>query len=161
MEYAHAKGMSPAEVQRNVEWYTQLTEAQAAAQDQLDRQMAADTEDALRKQWGDGFRDNRQMAAKFGTEAIPGVDWFTARLPDGRALGNIPEVVSAFAELGLLKFGDISFAGGEAAKATEGRMAELKTIMTTDIDKWNASPQLRKEYFELLEKAEARAGARG
>lgn len=161
MEYAHSKGMSPAEVQRNVEWYTNLTEAQAQAQEQVDRQMAQETEETLRKQWGDSFRDNRQMAAKFGTEAIPGVDWFTARLPDGRSLGNIPEVVAAFAELGLLKYGDISFAGGEAAKATEGRMTELKTIMTTDIDRWNSSPQLRKEYFELLEKSQARAGARG
>lgn len=167
--YAHANGMTPKQVEQSVKWYAGLVETQRAEEVALDKGAEAATEDALRKTWGEGYRDNKMMAQKFSSEAIPGVDWFMARLPNdpkfgdnaGKTLGNIPGVVEALAGLGLLKYGDVIFADGAAAKATESRMAELKNIMDTDIDKWNASPALRKEYFEGLEKMAKRPGQQG
>lgn len=166
--YAHKNGMSPKAVEQGVAWYAGLVEEQRVAQETADKAAADATEDALRKEWGEGFRDNQLMARKFSAEAVPGVEFFYARLPNdpekfgdnaGKTLGNIPGVVQALTQLGLLKYGDVSFAGGEAAKATEGRIAELKNIMDTDFDKWNASPALRTEYFGLLEKQQKKPGA--
>ena len=165
--FAHAKGMTPAQVQDNLRWYAEFAEEQAANVEAADKEAADEVEETLRKEWGAEFRDNKLMAKKFADESIPGVPWFEARLPNdpalgdmaGKTLGNIAGVVKAFTELGLLKFGDVSFAGGEAAKATESRMAELKTIMDTRIDDWNAHPEWRAEYFKLLEASQKRQGA--
>lgn len=167
--FAHTKNLPPTAVAAAAEWYTGMVETQRADEAKLDKAAQAATEDALRKEWGEGYRDQMAVAKKFSDEAVPGVPWFMARLPNdpaygelaGKTLGNIPGAVQAFASLGLLKYGDVSFAGGEAAKATENRMAELKNIMDTKFDEWNASPKLREEYYGLLEKQQKRPGQQG
>lgn len=150
--YAHKAGMTPAQVAQNVEWYTSLVETQRAEQTEADTKAARDTEDALRTLWGDEFRSQQSAAAKFAREAVPGIDWFTARLPDGRLLGNVPGVAQAFAELANLKYGDMAYEGGAGVKVAESRIAELRNIMNTDFAKWESSPELRKEYYSLVEK---------
>lgn len=159
--FAHSKNAPPAFVEMAAEWYVGMQEEAAAATNEADKKAADATEDALRSEWGDEFRANKTVALRYATEAIPGVEWFTARLPDGRALGNIPEVVKALAKFGLMEFGDQAFVGGAAAKATESRIAELKGKMTSNIDEWNAHPEWRKEYFDLLEAEQKRSAARG
>lgn len=157
----HKAGMPQKYVQQGVAWYVGLVEAQAAEQEAADKAAASETEEALRTEWGSDFKAQREVARRYAEEAIPGVDWFKARLPDGRALGNIPEVVKGLAKLGLAEYGDVAFAGGEKANATENRIKELKNILDTDIDKWNASPALRAEYGQLLaaqDKRNNRAG---
>lgn len=162
--FAHGKNWPARFVAEGAEWYTGLMDAQAEQRAAADREAASNVQDDLRKEWGEDYKPNNTIAQRFAEEAIPGVPWFKARLPDdpalgkyaGMALGNITDVVKEFAGLGRLKYGDVAFAGGAAAKATESRMAELKTIMDTDIDKWNANPALRTEYGKLLEAAEKR-----
>lgn len=158
--YAHKAGMTPKEVERNITWYTGLVEQQAATEMAADKEASTIVETDLRKEWGAEFADNYAMAKKFASESIHGVNWWEARLPDGRSLGNITGVVKAMTELGLLKYGDVSYVGGEAAKATESRLTELKNIMTTDFDRWNSDPKLRAEYGTLLEKQEKANGSR-
>lgn len=146
----HKLGMPQKYVQAGAAWYVGLVNAQAEQQNLADRQAASETEETLRTEWGSDFKAQREIARRFGEEAIPGVNWFQARLPDGRALGNIPEVVKGLAKLGLAEYGDVAFAGGEKANATENRIKDLKNIMDTDIDRWNREPALRKEYGDLL-----------
>lgn len=148
--FAHKKGMAPAEVARGVEWYTDMVDAQAAERNAADKTQQTSVEEGLRKEWGSEFQPFKKVAQRYAEETIPGTNIFLARLPDGRMLGNVIDVVKGFATLGIAKYGDVAFAGGEAAKVTESRIAELKNIMSTDWDKWNASPALRKEYNDLL-----------
>jgi hypothetical protein len=167
--FAHANGMSQAQVDQNLRWYAQFAEAQAEAIEASDKAAADAAEDKLREEWGADFKTSRTIAKKFADEAIPNVPWFMARIPNdpaygdmaGKTLGNIPQIMQSFRELGLLKFGDVAFVGGEAAKATESRKAELKLMMDTKIDEWNARPDLRTEYFNILAAEEKRAGAKG
>ncbi len=48
-----------------------------------------------------------------------------------------------------MEFGEADFIGGERGSQTMNRLEELNKIMKTDIDKWNASPELRAEHFKL------------
>ena len=70
-------------------------------------------------------------------------------------------MVKGLAKLGLAEYGDVAFAGGEKANATENRIKELKNVMDTNIDEWNAKPALRKEYFDLLAAQEKRTNRAG
>jgi hypothetical protein len=52
----------------------------------------------------------------------------------------------------------VSFAGDEASARTLGREAEIKNLMTTDFDAYDRNPALKKEYQEIQEAKERRAG---
>lgn len=153
---AHKAGIPQQHVAPMVGWYLNMQEAQATERNALDKTQSDEVEETLRAEWGSDFKPNRTIAKTYADEVVPGL--FNARLPDGRMVGNSPEMVRGLAQLGRLHYGDVSFAGGEQATASENRMAELKKIMDTDIDKWNASPDLRSEYGKLLEASSKRPG---
>lgn len=157
-KFAAEKGLTPAEVARGVEWYTQMADAAAEETNRLDAEQKDATETALMKEWGPEYKPMKTIAQRYTAEVLGGADLMFARLPNrpefgehaGKMVGNIPALVKSLAELGKAKYGDVSFAGGEAAKQSEARIAELEKIMRTDIDKWNASPDLRKEHYDLI-----------
>lgn len=157
-EFAAKKGLSPAEVARGVEWYSEMADAQAEETNRLDAEQKDATETALMKEWGAEYKPMKTIANRYAAEVLGGADLMFARLPNrpefgenaGKMVGNIPALVKSLANLGKAQYGDVSFAGGEAAKQSEARITELEKIMHTDIDKWNASPDLRKEHFDLI-----------
>jgi hypothetical protein len=167
-EFALKKGAPASFVQMGAEWYVDLMDTQAAEQKIRDDKAKASTEDALRKAWGpDDFRVNEEAAKMYARESVPGVNWFDARLPNdpaygeyaGLSIGSIPAVAMAMAKFARLEYGDTAFLGGEQTKATESRMAELKNIMDTDFPRWDRSPDLKKEYYGLLDAESKRPGA--
>ncbi len=91
-------------------WWNEMTSAMQAAQVEADKQYAAQTEAALKKEWGDDYDRNHALANKAlesffekeGKEAFQ-----TLELKDGRLLGDHPEVVKAFAKIGreMVNFG--------------------------------------------------------
>lgn len=156
--FAHENNMPATEVGKTVKWYTAWAAQQAATRAAEDQKLAEKTEDALREEWGRDFKPFSAAAARFANEIAPGTNWFTARLPDGRRLGDIPEFTKAFADLAVLKWGDVSFVGGEQRQAAAGRLQELETEMKQNGE---LPPEKRTEMFKLLEAAEnakAKAG---
>lgn len=157
-ERMHKAGMPRKVVAEGVSWYTDMMVERAEVRNAEDKKAVTATRDALRDKWGADFTANEAMAKAVATEATPGIDWYTARLPDGRAIGNIPEVVAFLAEMGRMKFGDERFAGGSRANETATRKEELLKIMREDNDTWERSPALRKEYRDILAAEDKRAG---
>ena len=153
---AHKAGVPQQHVQPLVGWYLNMLETQAVERNALDKTHSEETEEVLRAEWGSDFKPNRTIAKRYADEVVPGL--FDARLPDGRIVGNTPAFVKGLAKLGLQEYGDVAFAGGEQATVTENRKAELKKILDTDIDRWNAEPALRAEYGKLLAAEEKRPG---
>lgn len=158
-EKMHAKGLSAAAVGPVMEWYFQEQAAAAEAISTADKADKADVEEVLREEWGPDFKPNSTIAKRFAEEITPGIDWFSARLPDGRVLGNIAEFVKALAELGRDRFGDVSLAGVENANKTMARKEELEKMMADDPDAYAANPKLSQEYTRIME-AEQRAAGR-
>lgn len=157
---AHAKHMTPAAAQAAMEFFFETRDAQIAAELAADKEAAESTSDALRKEWGREFKPLSGAAAKLAAEISPGVNWFDARLDDGRLLANVPEVVKALADLALLKYGDTSYVGAEKAAKTESRKAEIQKVMREDFNAYQNDAAMQKEYGDILEAEEKRA-ARG
>jgi hypothetical protein len=156
-EFAHGKNLPPAFVEAGAAWYVAEQERVFTARAEADKEQAQDAQDELRQEYGQEFRANTTMAKRFAEEITPGVNWFEARLDDGRKLGNIPDFVRALAKLGSQEYGDVAFAGGEAAKATADRKAEIEKIMREDMKAYDNDPAIKKEYFDILQAEEKRA----
>lgn len=157
-EFAHSKGANQKVVEIATEWYAELKETQAAQQLEFDAQATESAEDALRSEWAGGeYRANLTLGHRF-MEQIPGVgkDWMEARMPDGRRLGDVAEVVKWASDMGREQFGDVAFASSDSAARHEGRKAELEKLMSEDIDKYYESGG-SKEYAEILEREQKRA----
>jgi len=140
-----------------VEWYFQEQEAANAAVALADKADASEVEESLREEWGPDFKPNSQIAKRFAEEVTPGLNWFAARLPDGRTLGNVPDFVKALAEMGRERFGDVSLAGADNTAKTMARKTELENLMRDDPDRYHADPKNSAEYQQIVD-AELRAG---
>jgi hypothetical protein len=158
-EAMHQAGVPQKYAGAAMAWYFKEQEAANAVIAEADKADKAETEDKLREEWGSDFRANSTVAKRFAEEITPGINWFEARLPDGRKLGNIPDFVMAINRLGLAEYGDVTFAGRDAADRSTNRMKEIELIMQNDPDRYTA--ELRKEYEALMEGEVRRKEARG
>lgn len=158
-EFAHKKGLPPIAVASAAEWYVDMQEQTFAQREAADKQQVDDTQDALRAELGKEFRPFTTVAKRFAQEVTPGIDWFEARLPPepgyphGRKLSNVPEFVKALGEMGMQKFGDVAFAGGEASTKTMGRLEEIERIRDQEWSKYKDDEKLQAEYQTLLDAA--------
>lgn len=155
---AHADGLPKRAAEWAVQQYFELRDQALVAETEADKEGKASTTAELKQTWGPEFKANntmaREMVKKLGEESGAG-DWFAARLPDGRMLGNVPGFVQIMAQMGKREFGDEAFAGDANSSQTKSRKEELLNIMKTDIRRWNSSDDLRAELFKINE-AEAR-----
>jgi hypothetical protein len=162
-EDAHAAGMPKRAAEWAVQQYFELRDAALAHESENDKQGKADTTAELKQTWGPEFKANnnlaREMVKKLGEESGAG-DWFAARMPDGRMLGNVPGFVQLMAQMGKREFGDEAFAGDANSSQTKSRKEELLNIMKTDIRRWNESDDLRAELFKINEAEARRNGTR-
>lgn len=160
-EAMHAKGIPTSAAGAVMEWYFQEQDAVASAIAETDKEHSEKLQEELRSEWGSDFRANSTLAKRYGEKVFPGIPWTEARLPDGRRMGDIPDMVRALADAGRAEFGDVSFASGDAANKTMARKQELETMMAEDRAKYMADPKLGKEYEAIMD-AEIKAGqARG
>lgn len=158
-EHMHKNNVPAAAVGPALEFYFQTQEAANTAIATADKADESDTEEALREEWGPDYRANSTIAKRFAEEVTPGLNWFSARLPDGRVLGNVPEFAKALAEMGRERFGDVSLAGADNTAKTMARKTELENLMRDDPDRYHADPKNSAEYQKIVD-AELKAGGK-
>ena len=159
LDFMHKRGATPKEVTNAVEFWYGLQEATAADQHKADETALKDVTTALRSDWGPDYKANTALVEKTAAELVPGVDWFEARLPDGRLLKHIPEVANALLDIGQWKFGDLELEGGKGGGG-KNRMTELQDLMKKDIREWRRHPEWARELQTLQEKSDARRADR-
>lgn len=159
-EAMHKAGISAAAVGPVMEWYFNEQANAVETIRKTDRADMEEAQEALRSEWGADFRANATVAKRFAEEITPGLNWFEARLPDGRTLGNVPDFVKALTTLGLREYGDVAFAGGENVNKTTARKEELERMMANDREAYMADPKLSKEYQSIMEAEMKRANRR-
>lgn len=159
-EEMHKLGMPKSAVGPVMEWYFKNDAANREAIATADRADASEVEETLRSEYGAEFRPNVTLAKRFAEEITPGLNWFSARLPDGRLLGNVPEFVKALANLGSQEYGDVAFAGGEASNRTMARKEELEAMLENDPTAYFANPKYSKELESIIEAEQKRGGKR-
>lgn len=156
LDFMHKRSATPKQVNDAIEFWYGLQEAAAVDQHKADESAIKEVTTALRSDWGPDYKANTALVEKTAAELVPGVDWFDARLPDGRMLKHIPEVANALLEIGQWKFGDLELEEGGKGGG-KNRMEELQGLMKKDIREWRRHPEWARELQGLQEKAQARA----
>jgi hypothetical protein len=159
MEFMHKRNATQGMIDSGLEYYFGMEAATAADRAEADKVQMRETTGTLKEMWGADFKANSQIAKRASEELVDGVRWFDARLPDGRSLGNVPEVSDLLVQLGLMKWGEGAYEGGKGGSDGVGdRVTELRAIMNKDIKVWRSHPEYAKELQGLLEQKEKRGG---
>jgi hypothetical protein len=162
MDKAHAKNWNQKQVAEGLELYFDFQQQAFETLDAADAEAAEATEKALIAEYGTEYRTTAKLGKQVLEAIAPGL--YEARLPDGRKVGNIPEVIINAVERGREFYGDVAFAGGENTKTTLNRKAELQKIMADEPERWHAAnaegQKLRTEYDKILEAEERRGGSK-
>lgn len=160
---AHKAGKGQDFIDTGLAWYTGWAEEQQTLLNANDTKDKTTAEDALRSEWGTEYRNNLSFAGEMMRSLIPDVDFSEARLPDGRKVGSVPELVKMFLEVGLATRGHGAFSTGEKAQQTQTRIAQIEEIIRGPDanEKYFGNPALMKEYGDLLAAQSKHAAAAG
>jgi len=136
-----------------------MSVANEVALKQMERQAEADavrqeeTEDALRVDWGAGYRKNIRLNAKFMQDRL-GDGWqsfVTARTPEGSRLADDPKFNRFINQMARAEGGSVLQTGeATAGPNVQARIDEIRKIMSTDYPKYKRDG-LDAEYSKLLE----------
>lgn len=144
-------------VNKNVEWYYSYLENLAEQQAEEDNTFHDKSVDTLKEEWGvaDYQRNINSIGALFSDASEDmTVKVLASRTPDGRLLGDDPEVLKWFA--GVAKEAKpgatlVPAASGGGIKGVEARIKEIETTMRTDRRSYNQDEAMQAEYRELLD----------
>ncbi len=135
-----------------------LKQREAQVQQVIERNEAAkkDVEDSLRAEWGQDYRTNvagiESLLGHADSSVVEAIS--QARMPDGTAMLNRPEVVRWLAgharELGFVG-ATVVPNGGDISKSVGDELDALNKQMATDIDAWAKNEKGQKRWLELKE----------
>lgn len=153
---AHQSGVPKAAAETAVQLYFGIRDQQIEAEIARDKELETDTAVELKTVWGSEYKGNDNLAKQYAEAVSPGL--LDARL-NGIQIRHIPEVMKAFAQAGLLKFGDSAFVG-ENAQYTQSRYDELRALQKNPKE-WDAHPEWRTELIGLEDAKQRADKARG
>lgn len=156
LKVAHSLNMSPDQASAAVQTYFDNRARQAemtAEKDESDRQAALD---ALNVEYGKEFRTNVNMVRatleRFPSGIREALE--SARLPDGTALFNNPDVIRGFVTMAR----EIDPAAtlvpsvqGDPVKAIQTEKAEIEKVMSTNRKAYNKDEKMQARYRELID----------
>jgi hypothetical protein len=135
-------------------WYAEHVIDQQEKIYQQDIGQQNELSDNLHQEWGPEYRSNLSLAQRAAGGIFGDANLLVeARAPDGRKLGNIPEVVKALAQLGRETYGDAAFVSGDGRSTMHARKEEIERVMKTDMHAYREQG-LDKEYRKILEAEE-------
>jgi hypothetical protein len=143
--------------------YYEMMSQYANVNTELNDEFAANTEQALREEWGDGYQRNMNAANTglrvFGSEDVEELRSIT--LSNGRPLMDHPTVIKTFARIGLRMVPDQveqAMPGSDEANSIEERIKEITGLMYTDRDEFQ---RRQGELWDLNAKLEGTSAVVG
>lgn len=157
--FAHENNLTPETVSKQVDWYMARKMEAAEALAGRDAEHFRAGEEALRKDWSFDYDRNISTVQTLfeGNEELFATV-MGARGPDGRKLGNTPEVLKFLVDIGVQANPSIREYAGDGSTTPQGaaaRIAEIEALMVDDPKKYN-EPAIQEEYRRLLTYQEAR-----
>jgi hypothetical protein len=155
-DFAVQNDLPPPAVSGLVKWYDAQVKAQQAARAEADKVQRKSTRDTLTQKWAGAF-DQRMTVAKEGARLLPqGLREAlkTARTPDGKRVGDLPELAEA-----LLAIGRLTQQGKSVPTSDQDRLAEIENVLRSDVGEYRRQG-LDKEHLEILRKRDGNAQAR-
>ena len=156
LESAHAKNMTPAQVNATLNTYYDLQEQQIEAINQQDLENSGKGEDELRVEWGPEYKRNinaiyNELSSKMEPDQIESL--WQARMPDGVRVGDSPEVIKAL--LGMVLEANpmatvVPSGGGDMGKSIADEIKSIEETMRTDRKAYNRDEAMQQRYRDLL-----------
>lgn len=160
-EVAHGANLSTEQFQKAMEWYGESLRTAQAERFEADKAAKIAVEDELRAELGGEYRSTMTLTGRFLDAEFGELkgDVLNARLPDGRKLGNVPEVIKHFAKMAAEADGGIGLIRGDAtsAKDIDSRLAELQSMANSPDPEKTAlywSEKIQSEERDLLSRRE-------
>lgn len=162
LEIAHEQNMTPSQVKAAIEWNEANKEAQISARHEMDETQRVEALDALNAEWGGNFRRNVNMVEGLLTMLPESVrdDLAAARMPDGTAIFNNPDVLRGFAAIAheLNPAGAVvPAAGGDPMKGVNEEIDQIEKTMRENRTAYNKDEKMQERYRDLLSAREKMA----
>jgi hypothetical protein len=164
-ERVHKAGATPQFVNAALDWYYDMQETQAAAQDQADDDFRIEAQRALKEEWGPAYTRYRTAIESLFVSAPGGPNaendgslysrLLGGRTADGKIIGNDPDIIKWLSGVArevnpaATVVEDVS--GG--AKTIEAELNEIRALRKTDKRKY-FSDAVQKREAELIDARE-------
>lgn len=159
LEAMHARNENPETVKAAIKTYYDIQDMNIQNRHAQDEEDMAATKSTLRDEFGPEM--NNQLSAAFGLIESWGEDIagkiMNARLPDGKALGNDPDIIKALAASSLEinpAITTVPGSGGDQLASLQERKAEINKMMKEDRESYFGNDAIQKEYQQILEAEE-------
>lgn len=160
---AHQAGMTPQQAQVMLDAYNQLTGETLQMSSQEAEQRVAQVESELQREFGQAFEDKMSIANgvlhEFGAPELAEI-----QLADGTFLGDNPDIIRMFANLGTYiqeRVGEDSLEGVRTSGALtpEGAMDKVRDLTQPNTPYWDARHPEHHHYVnEVLKYRQAATG---
>lgn len=153
---AHETNQTPEQVKAGIESYFAIAEKMADTRRGQDAEVQKVSEDALRKEWGDDFRNNVNLINGFLDGAPDGLKdrLMMGRLSDGTPIGSDPDVLRWLLGVELERNPTatvVAGAGGAMKETVEDEIKQIETFMGKDRKAYNKDEKMQARYRQLLE----------
>lgn len=163
----HDVNADPKVAHAAVAWYNKFQEDMQGAQRESDSKFSRETEDNLRAEWGADYRVNQAIRTTFLNRLPDGIKdvFLNSRMPDGRALGDHPDLSKWLVQMERELNPTATLSGGAMGgdgKSLEIRIAEIEKLQGNQYSEyWKGanSAKIQAEY-DLLLKTRERLKAR-
>lgn len=162
---AHEANLPPSAVKSALDWFQRHKEEAAQQQQEHDKVVAQETEEALRREWGGEYRSNLNAVMSlldFGGEDVK-ERLLSAYTADGTPVMSDPDVLRYMRQLA----GELNPAGSlvpssglNQLQPVEDRISEIEHVMRADRSRYDRDEKMQQELRTLYtarEKLRARA----
>ena len=156
LKQALEDNMTPAQARRMVASYYDVNKRNTEIRAEKDENERLSTLDVLAKEWGGKFSGYRarvenylQMFPESVRDAMK-----SARLPNGSALFNHPDVLRTIVSLSLKDIPEgvvVPAAGGDLGKSITDRYQEIQKVMNEDRPRYNKDVNMQSEFSGLID----------
>lgn len=134
-KFAHENGLTAAQAERAFNWYYDLAKQGHVQEQQRQAQVQAESETALKTEWGAKYDENREIARRAFVHYGKGSENLLAEARiNGVRLGDHPGFVKLFHEIGARTMDDRAMSGGNSGGG-EPSEAEKAALMFPSMKK--------------------------
>ena len=157
---AHAVNMTPDQVKRSLEAYSEISEQSRNERLAQDERIKTEAEDKLRGEWGPEYRVNLNLLQNLLSSAPEGLSdkLLHGRLADGTPIGSSVEALQFFVNLERERNPAGVVTPASAATTSQSvaeEKAKIEKVMREDRTSYNRDQKMQDRYLQLIRWEEA------
>lgn len=157
LKYAHENNIPASNVNASLGWYYALVDAQAKGEHEADIAFRAESEAALKKEWGHDYQANLNAVDLLISDPDLKGQILSARDQNGRLLGDNPAIMAHFAQLARQVYPAHSLIPSNATNSIDALESEISAIrkdMANPTSGYFKDAKKQARYIELVDARE-------